>query len=230
MAKTFLSYFWGVIVCPQTTFDKLAAQPTICWAVMAAALGPLQVWGNILLFSAFGFDWLGTRRELPDPTFVGMFGYVQVDTEHWVLIFAGILPLISLMGLVVVPGLTHLLSKLWNGQGTFEQMVNAVTFALVVPNIAINATSEWLFGVPINLIARQSYFWTSAMYGELGPTVGLVWNIFVYGIYLGLSYAWTFALGMLAIQRIERVPAWAAAVIMTISWSLWMMLNATFVR
>jgi hypothetical protein len=42
--------------------------------------------------------------------------------------------------------------------------------------------------VPINLLTGQPYWWTSALYGQLGPTVGLIWNIYMFGVYLGGSW------------------------------------------
>jgi len=50
----------------------------------------------------------------------------------------------------------------------FEQLVTPLAFATVVPAITIGATSEWLFGVPINLISGHLYWWVAEMSGELG--------------------------------------------------------------
>jgi hypothetical protein len=91
--------------------------------------------------------------------------------------------LLGLLTLVVLPGLVQLLSKLWGGTGSFEQMVNTLTFAVVVPTIVIRQTAEILFGVPVNLITGQQRWWTAAMGGELGPVVEAVWNTFVIGVY-----------------------------------------------
>jgi hypothetical protein len=52
--------------------------------------------------------------------------------------------------------------RLRSRQGTFEQMVNGLTFAAVVPNIVIAATSEWLFSIPMNLIRGHPYWWNAA--------------------------------------------------------------------
>jgi len=42
---------------------------------------------NYLLFTAFGYDWLGTRRELSDPTFVGFFGRMPIMLEDYLPVF-----------------------------------------------------------------------------------------------------------------------------------------------
>ena len=51
-----------------------------------------------------GSDWLGTRHELPDPTYVGFFGRLPVGLENWVPIWFMVFPILSLLGLAAVPG------------------------------------------------------------------------------------------------------------------------------
>jgi hypothetical protein len=182
------------------------------------------------LHAAFGLDWLGTRPILADPTFVAGFGHLRIDLAAWVPVFAGLMPLLALFGLVVTPGVAHLLSKLWGGQGTFEQMVNALTFASVVPNLVIAATSEWIFGVPVDLMTGHGYWWNAAMQGEFGPVVGMVWNVYVMGVYIALQWIWTIALGSIAIRRTQRIPVWGAIVTMSLSFAVSMFLSSVFVR
>lgn len=66
--RSLIQYIWGTVVRPRATFDALASERTIRWAVILACLPVLQVWGNITLPAAFGLDWLGTRPLLADPT------------------------------------------------------------------------------------------------------------------------------------------------------------------
>ncbi len=228
--RQFLRYFWGTIVRPGPTFEALALERGVRWAVALACLPVLQIWGNILLHAAFGHDWLGTRGILPNPTYVGGFGHLQVGLESWVPIFAALMPFLALFGLAFTPGAAHLLSKLWGGKGTFEQMVNTLAFATIVPNLVIGATTEWLFGVPIDLLSGQPYWWTAAMYGKLGPIVGTAWNTYVFGVYIGLQYLWMIVLGSLAIRRVQRVPRWAAVLVMLVLFGATMLVDATFVR
>jgi hypothetical protein len=96
----------------------------------------------MLLHQIFGYDWLGTRPYIMDPTFTAGFGRLVIGLEHWVAIFAALMPLVALLGLVIIPGLAQSLSKLWRGQGTFEQMVNMLTLASIASNLVIGATSE----------------------------------------------------------------------------------------
>jgi hypothetical protein len=74
VARQFLCYGWGIVVHPRRTVDVLAQEHSIQWAVAVVSLGVLQVWGNMLLFAAFGYSWLGSRPLLADPTYVGGFG------------------------------------------------------------------------------------------------------------------------------------------------------------
>ena len=125
----------------------------------------------------------------------------------------------------------HLLCKLWRGQGTFEQMVNTLTYAACVPAILICSLGELIFGVPANLVSGHDYFWTAAMNGEFGALVAAVWNVYVIGVYSIVHDLWIVALGTIAIRRVQRIPWWAAALIMLFAYVLWMYgLMASFVR
>lgn len=228
--RRFLHVFWGTIVRPGPTFRQLAAEGTVRWAVVLAGVSLLQGWGNIVLHEVVGLDWLGTRPMLSSPTFVGGFGHLRVGLDHWVPIFAGLLPLLGLYDLAIVPGVAQLMSKLWNGRGSFEQMVAVLTFATGVPALTVGATSEWLFSVPMSLLFGHDYWWVAAMQGEFGPIVSVVWNAYVIGIYATLQYAWAIALGSLAIQRVQRIPLWAAIATMLVSFGTWMVIVTTFVR
>jgi len=230
--KQFFGYFWGAITRPRVTFDELARQPSIRPAAMLALFGLLLGWLNLLLTVVSGSDWLGTRRELPDPTYLFFFGRVPVGLEDWVPIFFTIVvPLLSLLELVVIPGLAHVLSKLWRGQGTFEGSVNALCFAVGVPTIVICSLNDLLFTVPANLISGHPYWYTAAMNGEFGPVVAAIWNFYVIGIYTIAHDLWSIVLGAIAIRRGQGIPWWAAALISLFGYVLWVYgLTATFVR
>ena len=228
--RQFVRTFWGTIVRPGPTFEALAAERGVRWAVVLAGVSLLQGWGNIALHEAVGLDWLGTRPLLSDPTYVGGFGHLQVDLTHWVPIFAGLLPLLGLYGLVIVPGVAQLMSRLWDGRGSFDQMVTALTLATGVPALTIGATSEWLFSVPLSLLSGHDYWWVAAMEGEFGPQVAAVWNAYVIGIYATVQYVWAIALGSLAIRRVQRIPPWGAVLTMLVSFASWMGIVTTFVR
>jgi hypothetical protein len=140
------------------------------------------------------------------------------------------MPFLSLLSLVINAGVAQLISKLWGGQGTFEQMVNTLTFASVVPNIVIGGISEWVFSVPMDLITGHPYWWNEAMQGAFGPVVGAVWNFYVLGVYIGMQWAWIIALGAIAIRRIQRIPNWAAITTMVTAFAVSMFLESVFVR
>jgi len=230
--KTFFGYFWGVIVHPQATFDELARQSSIRPAVILTVFGLLLFLLNCLLTLAFNSDWLGTRRELPDPTYVGFFGRLPVGLVNWVpILFILVTPLLSLLGVVVVPGLAHILSKLWHGMGTFEGSINTLGFALGVPAIIIRNVNDLLFTVPANLISGHPYWFMAAMNGEFGPVVAAIWNFYVIGIYTIACNLWIIVLGALAIRRLQGIPRWAAVLISLSGYVLWMYgIEATFVR
>jgi hypothetical protein len=228
--RQFLRYFANTIVRPEAAMDALAAERTVRWAIAAASLPVLQVWGNVALHMAFGLDWLGTKPLLADPTFVGGFGQWRVTRAEWVPVFVTILPMLALFNLVVNAGVAHLMSKLWNGRGTFEQMVNTLAFAAVVPSIVIGGVSEWVFSVPMDLITGHPFWWTAAMSDEFGPVAGLVWNSYVLGVYIGFQWVWIVALGSVAIRRVQRIPTWSAVLTMVITFALSMFLSSVFVR
>jgi hypothetical protein len=228
--RQFTRLFWGTIVRPRPTIEKLAAERAVRWAVVLCSVSLLQGWGNIALHEAVGLDWLGTRPLLSNPTFVGGFGHLRIDLTHWVPVFAGLLPLLGLYSLAVVPGVAQLMSGLWGGRGSFEQMVTVLTFAIEVPALTIGATSEWLFSVPIGLVSGHDYWWVAAMQGEFGPVVAAVWNGYVIGIYAVVQYLWAILLGSLAIRRVQEIPLWGAVLTMLVSFGSWMGIVTTFVR
>lgn len=223
MLHTFFGYIWGIIVRPKKTFDELAQLTSIRYAVMLPILIYLLQYLNLLLYSVFGYDWLGTRRELTDPTFVGFFGRMPIGLEDYLPIFFYMMvPLLILLGPVIVPGLAQVLSKLWRGQGTFEQMINTLGFAQAPAALyAVLLNDMILAGVPANLIANHPYAFTAAMNGEFGALWSTIVWAYMFGIYIFGAGLWTVVLGAIAIQRVQRIPWWAATLIMLFSYILW---------
>jgi hypothetical protein len=226
--KQFLRYCWGIFTHPRTTFDALAAEKSVRWGFAAAFLGTFEVWGNIALNAIFGYDWLGTRGILTDPTLVGGFGHWRVNLSEYLPVLVILMPIMALMGLCVTCGIAQLMSKIWRGQGTFEQMVNALSFA-AVPAVVIATVTEWIFGVPIALLTGERYWWTDAMAGKFG-IVSIIWNIYFWGVYITLQYVATLTLGSMAIRRIQKIPAWAAVVTMVTAFVFTMFLDSFIIR
>ncbi|MEW5942051.1 MAG: hypothetical protein AB1750_20490, partial [Chloroflexota bacterium] len=206
----------------------------IRFAVMLVGFSLLLTLFNLSLFALFGFDWLGTRRELLNPTYVGFFGRLRVDTDNYIAVFNFVVnPLMALVGLAFIPGLAQLLSKLWKGQGTFEQSVNTLTFAVGVPSIVIaNVLNDMLLGgILPNLLTGHPYAFTAAQAGEFGPFVQALWWIYILGIYILAKDVWCIALGALAIRRVQKIPTWAAILLALFGYALWYYgIGGTFVR
>lgn len=234
MTRKFFHYLWGMIVRPKATIEELAQETTIRYAVMLVLFSVALTLFNLVLFVIFGFDWLGTRRELPSPTYIGFFGRLSVGTDDYVTIFNFLInPLMALVGLIFIPGLAHLLAKIWRGAGTFEQMVNTLVFATGVPSIVISSVLNdiLLAGVLPNLLTGHPYAFTAAQTGEFGTSVQTVWWVYMIGIYILAKDVWTIALGTLAIRRIQKIPIWAAVLIILFGYVLWFYgMAGTFVR
>lgn len=234
MTRKFFHYFWGMIVRPKLTIEELAQETSICYAVTLVLFGLALTLFNLLLYAIFGFDWLGTRRELPNPTYIGFFGRLTVGTEHYVTLFNFLInPLMAMVGLVFIPGLAQLLAKIWRGAGTFEQMLGTIVFSTGVPSIVISSVLNdiLLAGVLPNLLTGHPYAFTAAQIGEFGASIQTLWWIYMIGIYILAKDAWTIALGALAIRHIQKIPTWAAALIMLFGYLLWYYgVAGTFVR
>lgn len=234
MTRKVFHYFWGMIGHPKATIEELAQETSIRFAVALVFFGLALTLFNLLLYTLFGFDWLGTRRELPSPTYIGFFGRLSVETEHYVTIFNFLInPLMALVGLIFIPGLAQLLAKIWRGAGMFEQMVNTLVFATGVPSIVISSVLNDLLlaGVLPNLLTGHPYAFTTAQTGEFGATVQTLWWVYMMGIYIFVKDAWTITLGALAIRRVQKIPTWAAALIMLFGYILWYYgVAGTFVR
>lgn len=233
MLRKFFGYIWGTIVHPKKTFDELAQLTSIRYAVMVIILVYSLQYMNYFIYTALGYDWLGTRRELPDPTYVGFFGRMPVSAEHFTTVFFLIIfPLLGVLGPVVIPGLAQVFSKLWRGQGTFEQMVNTIGFAQAPAALFMVILNDMILaGFVANLIVGHPYAFTAAMNGEFGALWSTIVWVYVIGVYsIGMSL-WIVILGTIAIQRVQRIPWWAAAIIMTFSYILWFVgIEGSFVR
>lgn len=234
MMRKFFHYFWSMIVHPKATIEELAQETSLRYAVVLVLFSLALTLFNLLLFAICGFDWLGTRRELPSPTYIGFFGRLSVGTDDYVTIFNFLInPLMALVGLTFIPGLAHLLAKIWRGAGTFEQMVNTLVFATGGPSIVISSVLNdmLLAGVLPNLLTGHPYAFTAAQTGEFGASVQTLWWVYMIGIYIFAKDAWAIALGTLAIRHIQKIPIWAAALIMLFGYTLWYYgMAGTFVR
>jgi hypothetical protein len=226
--RRFLHYIAGIFVHPVSTIDALAAEQSVRFGVLVAVLGVVQVWGNMALFAAFGYDWLGTRQTLPDPTYVGGFGYLRVSPGQWLPFFTLLVPVLALFQLTVVPGVAQLLSRAWHGRGRFEQMVNVLTFA-TVPSLVVGWLNEWLTGVPMNLLSGHPYWFVGAMQGDFGPVLATIWTIYAVAVY-AIPWGWGVVLGTVGVRRVQGIPLWAAALTMLIAFSLYLLIESTFVR
>lgn len=65
--KQFFGYIWSVIAHPREAFDELVRLSFIRPAVALLVFSSCPAYLNFLLTILSGGDWLGTRRELPDP-------------------------------------------------------------------------------------------------------------------------------------------------------------------
>lgn len=205
--------FWGTLLHPSRTFAALAqetnllvgAAPFLIWLVLASLNG--------LLRTAFHGAQIGTEPMLNKIVFVGGFGYLVLDQEAyrsgWGMAF--ILILLPIMW-ILAAGVAQLFSKIWKGKGSFESGLMTVSYAIFVPWVLIQSTSEIIFGVPINLLTGTKFFWAEAMIGEFGPQVALIWNAFVYGIYSTLTYGWSIALLAIAVRHTQGLN-WPKSII-----------------
>lgn len=221
--REYLGYAWGMIRRPGETLDHLARLRSIRPAVFMAVFPTILGWINYALFLLCGYDWLGTRRELADPTYVGFFGQLRVGLDAWVPVFHWLVsPSLALLGLCVLPGLVHVLCKLWSGKGTFEQTVNTLVFAQT-PSVLVRSllNDMLLAGVPANLLARHPYAFTAAMRGEFGSPIENAWWLYMLGIYILGVDLWIIALGTMAIRRVQGLPTPAAACVMACAYLLW---------
>ena len=154
---------------------------------------------------------------------MGFFGHLRVGTENYIPIFQFIIsPLPALLGLAILPGVAQVPSKLWRGQGTFEQMTNTLTYSMAPSILVRSVVNDMLLGgVPANLVAGHLYALAAAMNGEFGPVMAMVFWINMLGIYILGFDLWVVILGTIAIRRVQRIPWWAAALIMLFAYLLW---------
>lgn len=224
-------YLWGTIRHPGPTFAELAGERHI----LTGALPILVYFGlalvHGLLRNAIHGQQIGSEPMLADPTFVGGFGYLRLSAEAyrrgWATVFVAVmLPTMW----IAAGGFAYVLSRLWGGKGSFEANLNTIGFAIFVPWLVIQSTSEIIFGIPFNLMFDTAFWWVEAMMGVYGPTVALVWNIFVIGIYSTLTYLWSILLAAAAVRKTNGVSTPAALLTAVISFGLAVFLFSLVVR
>jgi hypothetical protein len=228
LLSSVLECAWGMLVHPRRTIDALAREQSVRLAIVLASFGVLQAWVNNAIFALFGFDYLGSRALLSDPTYVGGMGYLRLSPDQFRPLFPLFIVLTAVYSVLIPPASAHLLSKIWHGRGTFEQTLNVLVFAST-PTLVIGWVSEWLTGVPLNLLSGSNYFYTDAMQGSFGPAVAAVWTAYSIAVYV-IPWTWSFVLGVIGIHRVQRVPLWSAVVIHALGFSLYMLLVSTFIR
>ena len=215
-ARRIWQAFWGTLLHPSRTFRELSQETNL---LVGAA--PFLIWlalafFNSLLRTAFHGPQIGTEPMLNKIVFVGGFGYLVLDQEAyrsgWGTAF--ILIILPIMW-ILAAGIVQVFSRHWKGKGSFENGLMPVSYAIFVPWVLIQSTSEIIFGVPINLLTGTKFFWAEAMIGEFGPQVTLIWNAFVYGIYSTLTYGWSIALLAIAVQRTQGL-SWPKSIITAI--------------
>jgi hypothetical protein len=173
----------------------------------------LQVWGNVALFSAFGFDWLGTKPILADPTFVAGFGHWRVTRAEFVPVFVALMPLLGLWGLLLTTGTALLIGKLWGGQGTFEQLVTTgICHSYRHHDRRRQRMALWCSDQSDQ---RAFHRWVAAMSGEWGRPRHDP-NRTCLGVFRR-QWAWQIA-RQSAIRRVRR-SGWAAVVMMLVTFA-----------
>jgi hypothetical protein len=228
VARRVVREAWGMLVHPGTTIDALACEHTVRLAIILASFGVLQAWVNNAAFAMFGFDYLGSRPLLSDPTYVGGMGYLRVSPDQFRPLFPLFILVTAIYGILIPPATAQLLSKLWHGRGTFEQTVNVLVFA-TTPTLVVGWLSEWLTGVPLNLLSGSRYFYTDAMQGNFGPAVAAAWTAYSVAVYV-IPWTWSFILSVIGIRRVQQVPVWSAVFIHMVGFGLYMLLMSTFIR
>jgi len=208
--------FWGTILHPSRTFGVLSqetsllvgAAPFLIWLVLALL--------NSLLRTVVHGPQIGTEVMLPEIVFIGGIGYLVLDQETYLAGwgFAFILIILPVMW-ILAAGIAQLFSYIWKGKGSFESGLMTLSFAIFVPWVLIQSTSEIIFGVPINLLMGTKFSWAEAMIGQFGSRVALIWYTFVYGIYSTLTYAWSITLLAIAVRRTHDL-SWPKSIITAI--------------
>lgn len=230
VCRKFLGYLPGIVRRPFGTLDSLAQERSVWIGFMPMAIyAGLAIIHWIIFGVLYGWDYLGTKPLLSDPIFVGGFGYWKVKLDQpWMLVplWCVLNPLIW----VVVAGFAQVITRLWDGKGAFEQGLNTLGFTFFVPLILIQSVSEWIFTIPANTLSGDRYWWVNAMTGGYGPTVSILWNAFVIGIYGIATYTWVIVLSIIAIKRVQRVSYSQAIVAGCFTFFVALFLYSTFVR
>lgn len=122
-------------------------------------------------------------------------------------------------GMIVHPGAT--LDELAR-ESSIRFAVLLVIMELSMPSILISSVFNDLLlgGVIPNLLTGHPFAFTAAQTGEFGSFIQIAWWIYMMGIYILVKDAWTIVLGTLANRQVQKIPTWAAAIIMMFGYFL----------
>jgi hypothetical protein len=189
--NSFGDYYLGTILRPRRTFAALMADPRrLRFGLLALAIG-MALYTLVYVFLVAGggapssfTPWLAIPREL----YYSYNRYILAPSMFGCWLLAA--------------GVGQLLSRLFGGQGTFEDMLSVFGFGISIALLAsvLHDLPDSFLGA-IGLLDLAAY--------EVVLNSPTIWRVILLTLY-SLSFLWfivLFSLGVSAAQRIRRGPA-----------------------
>jgi hypothetical protein len=204
--RSFLAYLLGVIFRPLTTFQKLLADRqrlTYGWSALLL-IGVLYTLVTSLL-------WIHRNPVSLEP-------FLRIPTEqyyYWLQFFC--LAVYVTSG-ILAAAIMHLLSKVFHGQGSFEDTLAlvgmgtaAATLATLIPDVITSVLA--VMGVMADAFARPPGFWQIVTWG-----------------YLALYVLLFVVLYPAAVRAVQKIQVWQAVLVGVFGFLVYQSFLLLFIR
>ena len=186
--NSFWSYFFGTIHSPRSTFTRLLSDSR----QLLHGLKSVLLMGILYTLTTAAYAVVGAI-----PLISPVIGIPAEDYYFRELFFQ--IP-VFVLGWLLASGLALLISKLFNGGGTYQSHLAALGFALNIPWYI-----TWLVDTVIAILYIL-HFLTPQKWADMIARGG-IWQVFTYSYPL-IALIWLFLLVALALKIVEKLRWW----------------------
>ncbi len=205
--QNLVGYFWGTIVCPGKTFQRIHKEESISIGLtLVIVFGFLA---GITYFVSYLYGASTTLEEVYAGNFIAE-PFIPISKETyrlWESLF--ILPM-YLTAWVLLAGSARFVAKTLGGKGSFKKILNVLGFAFFVHLYFFVVFDLFLIG--------PAYSWNlAAARGLYGPGIQSFASALAF-FYIGFPFGiWAPLLTLIAIKAAERISLWKAVVVTLIA-------------
>ena len=205
--QKFKGYFWGTIVSPRKTFQRIQDEESISVGLMPVII--LGFLAGITYFVSYLYGASTTMEEL----YAGMFGVeplIPIPKETYRLWEAFFILPMYLIAWILLSGFAYLAARAFGVKESFKKNLNVLGFAYFVPLYFFVILDFFLIG--------PAYSWNlAAARGLHGPGVQAIATTLGF-LYVGIPFGILAPiLTVIAVKGTKRLSLWKAVVVALIA-------------